>query len=80
MASVDMTTPENPTVPTTNGPVDDEPHAGFKLAVRRFIGSVVANATALLGLFFLTFSMGRLLAADPVLAITGPGVSKEGYD
>ncbi|MGO8484659.1 ABC transporter permease, partial [Rhizobium leguminosarum] len=34
----------------------------------------------LLVLLFLTFSIGRLLPADPVLAITGAEVSKEVYD
>ncbi|MBW6424280.1 ABC transporter permease [Rhizobium sp. XQZ8] len=66
--------------PATNGPVDDMPDDGIKLAIRRFIGRVVAVVTTLLGLLFLTFSMGRLLPADPVLAITGPEVSKEVYD
>lgn len=85
MASVDMTTRDNSPVPTTtgpatNGPVDDMPDDGIKLAVRHFIGRVVAVVTTLLGLLFLTFSMGRLLPADPVLAITGPEVSKEVYD
>ncbi|WP_205836937.1 ABC transporter permease [Neorhizobium sp. T25_27] len=85
MASVDMTTRDNSPVPTTtdpatDGPVDDMPDDGIKLAVRRFIGRVVAVVTTLLGLLFLTFSMGRLLPADPVLAITGPEVSKEVYD
>ncbi|OHV82732.1 ABC transporter permease [Rhizobium sp. LCM 4573] len=46
----------------------------------RLAGRVVAIVTTLLGLLFLTFSMGRLLPADPVLAITGAEVSKEVYD
>ncbi|CAN7664877.1 ABC transporter permease [Phyllobacterium sp. LjRoot231] len=43
-------------------------------------GRVLAIVTTLLGLLFLTFAMGRLLPADPVLAITGPEVSKAVYD
>ncbi|WP_205836847.1 ABC transporter permease [Neorhizobium alkalisoli] len=80
MASVDVTTRENSTAPTTNGPVEGEPNDAMKLAARRFLGRVFAVATTLLGLLFLTFSMGRLLPADPVLAITGAEVSKEVYD
>ena len=49
-------------------------------AVRRFVGRVVAIATTLLGLMALTFAMGRLLPNDPVIAITGPEVSREVYD
>jgi peptide/nickel transport system permease protein len=40
----------------------------------------VAIATTLLGLMALTFAMGRLLPNDPVIAITGPEVSREVYD
>ena len=50
------------------------------MLVGKVAGRIVAFATTLLGLLFLTFSMGRLLPADPVLAITGPVVSKEVYD
>lgn len=50
------------------------------ITLRRLAGRVVAIVTTLLGLLFLTFSMGRLLPADPVLAITGAEVSKEVYD
>lgn len=55
------------------------PHP-LAIILRRLAGRVVAIVTTLLGLLFLTFSMGRLLPADPVLAITGPEVSKEVYD
>lgn len=48
--------------------------------LRRLAGRGLAIVTTLLGLLFLTFSMGRLLPADPVLAITGPEVSKAVYD
>ncbi|MET3897873.1 peptide/nickel transport system permease protein [Devosia sp. UYZn731] len=46
----------------------------------RIVGRLVAVVTTLFGLLALTFSMGRLLPADPVLAITGPEVSKAVYD
>lgn len=48
------------------------------------LGNLVKRGTALVitlfGLLALTFAMGRLLPADPVLAITGPEVSREVYD
>ena len=58
---------------------DTPPHPLVAL-LRRLAGRVVAIVTTLLGLLFLTFSMGRLLPADPVLAITGSEVSKAVYD
>lgn len=67
-------------------PLDRKPIAvdatdnGMKSAIRNFIGRASAVLTTLFGLLFLTFSMGRLLPADPVLAITGPEVSAEVYD
>ena len=63
---------------------DGSPKGGPSLArrrrLRRLAGRVVAIATTLLGLLALTFFMGRLLPADPVLAITGPEVSRAVYD
>jgi peptide/nickel transport system permease protein len=41
---------------------------------------ILSIVLTLLGLLLLTFSMGRLLPADPVLAITGAEVSKATYD
>ncbi len=58
---------------------DTEPSRGTLLA-RRIAGRALAIATTLLGLLGLTFAMGRLLPNDPVIAITGPEVSKEVYD
>jgi peptide/nickel transport system permease protein len=58
---------------------DPEPSRAAVLA-RRLTGRVAAIATTLLGLLALTFAMGRLLPNDPVIAITGPEVSKEVYD
>jgi len=58
---------------------DTEPSRGAQLA-RRFTGRAFAIATTLLGLLGLTFAMGRLLPNDPVIAITGPEVSREVYD
>ncbi len=58
---------------------DPEPSRVAALA-RRLTGRIAAIATTLLGLLALTFAMGRLLPNDPVIAITGPEVSKEVYD
>jgi peptide/nickel transport system permease protein len=60
-------------------PGDPEPSQGALLA-RRITGRIVAIATTLFGLLALTFAMGRLLPNDPVIAITGPEVSREVYD
>lgn len=46
----------------------------------RIFGRVVSILITLMGLLALTFFMGRLLPADPVLAITGAEVSREVYD
>lgn len=46
----------------------------------RIFGRVVSILITLLGLLALTFFMGRLLPADPVLAITGAEVSPAVYD
>lgn len=46
----------------------------------RIAGRVLAAAITLLGLLALTFFMGRLLPADPVLAITGPDAPQAVYD
>ncbi len=49
-------------------------------ARRRLSGRVVSIVTTLLGLLLLTFMMGRLLPADPVLAVTGTEVNRETYE
>lgn len=80
MASADLTSKrENSLRSTEGGFADAAPHPLMSL-LRRLAGRAVAVVTTLLGLLFLTFSMGRLLPADPVLAITGAEVSKEVYD
>ncbi|WP_293855979.1 ABC transporter permease [uncultured Alsobacter sp.] len=43
-------------------------------------GRILSIVLTLLGLLLLTFTMGRLLPADPVLAITGAEVNKATYD
>lgn len=43
-------------------------------------GRVASMAITLFGLILLTFLMGRLLPADPVLAVTGSEVDKETYE
>jgi len=47
---------------------------------RRLSGRALSVAITLAGLLLLTFLMGRLLPADPVLAITGSEVDKATYD
>ena len=80
MASADLTSKrESGTRSAEGGFAEAAPHPLVNL-LRRLAGRVVAVVTTLLGLLFLTFSMGRLLPADPVLAITGAEVSKEVYD
>lgn len=80
MANADLTSKqESSRHSQVGGFADAAPHPLTSL-LRRLAGRVVAVVTTLLGLLFLTFSMGRLLPADPVLAITGPEVSKEVYD
>jgi peptide/nickel transport system permease protein len=49
-------------------------------ATGRILGRVVSILVTLLGLLALTFFMGRLLPADPVLAVTGDEVSPQVYD
>ncbi|WP_256515628.1 ABC transporter permease [Alsobacter ponti] len=46
----------------------------------RVAGRLLSIALTLLGLLLLTFTMGRLLPADPVLAVTGAEVNKATYD
>jgi peptide/nickel transport system permease protein len=70
---------QNALLSVDDGFDDPEPSPAAMLA-RRLAGRVVAIATTLLGLLALTFAMGRLLPNDPVIAITGPEVSKEVYD
>jgi peptide/nickel transport system permease protein len=48
--------------------------------LRQLLGRVLSVVTTLLGLMLLTFSMGRLLPADPVLAVTGSEVDRATYD
>jgi peptide/nickel transport system permease protein len=48
--------------------------------LRRLLGRALSVVTTLLGLMLLTFSMGRLLPADPVLAVTGSEVDRATYD
>lgn len=47
---------------------------------RRIVGRAFSVALTLLGLLALTFFMGRLLPADPVLAVTGFEVDRATYD
>ena len=46
------------------------------LRTRRLSGRTLSVVVTLIGLMLLTFSMGRLLPADPVLAVTGSEVDK----
>ncbi len=50
------------------------------LRMRRLSGRTLSVVVTLIGLMLLTFSMGRLLPADPVLAVTGSEVDKATYD
>lgn len=80
MASADLTSKrETDSRSRQSAFADAAPHPLLAL-LRRLAGRGAAIVTTLLGLLFLTFSMGRLLPADPVLAITGPEVSKAVYD
>lgn len=54
--------------------------AWFGGRAARLGGRMLAVAITLLGLLALTFFMGRLLPADPVLAITGPDAPQAVYD
>ena len=49
------------------------------LRLRQFSGKAVSILVTLVGLLLLTFTMGRLLPADPVLAVTGSEVDKATY-
>ncbi|MFB2606715.1 ABC transporter permease, partial [Rhizobium phaseoli] len=79
MANADLTSKREGRQPAGGGFAEAAPHPLLSL-LRRLAGRVLAVVTTLLGLLFLTFSMGRLLPADLVLAITGAEVSKEVYD
>ena len=48
--------------------------------VRSGVGRLASVLFTLVGLLALTFFIGRLLPADPVLAVTGPEVTKATYD
>ena len=48
--------------------------------LRRLLGRALSIVVTLLGLMLLTFSMGRLLPADPVLAVTGSEVDRATYE
>ena len=48
--------------------------------LRRVAGRTASVLTTLLGLLLLIFAMGRLLPADPVLAVTGSEVDRATYD
>jgi peptide/nickel transport system permease protein len=50
------------------------------LRMRRLSGRTLSVVVTLVGLMLLTFSMGRLLPADPVLAVTGSEVDRATYD
>ncbi|MGO1077115.1 ABC transporter permease [Inquilinus sp. CA228] len=50
------------------------------LRMRRLSGRTLSIVVTLVGLMLLTFSMGRLLPADPVLAVTGSEVDSATYD
>ncbi|MBB4230082.1 ABC transporter permease [Rhizobium mongolense] len=80
MASADLTSKRDADSNLDEDGLAHAPSHPLVMILRRLAGRVVAVVTTLLGLLFLTFSMGRLLPADPVLAITGAEVSKEVYD
>ncbi|MBX3540674.1 MAG: ABC transporter permease [Chelatococcus sp.] len=50
------------------------------LRLRQFSGKALSIVVTLVGLLLLTFTMGRLLPADPVLAVTGSEVDKATYE
>ena len=50
------------------------------MRAKRLSGRVFSILTTLVGLLLLTFTMGRLLPADPVLAVTGSEVNRETYE
>ncbi len=53
---------------------------GMRRQARRAGGRLLSIAITLTGLMLLTFTMGRLLPADPVLAVTGSEVDRATYD
>lgn len=72
------------TIPAT-AKIDGPPKGGpspsrARHLAGRVFGRTVSILITLMGLLALTFFMGRLLPADPVLAITGAEVSPEVYD
>lgn len=80
MASADLTSERDSDRNVDHDAFGHTDRHRLKTILRRLAGRAVAIVTTLLGLLFLTFAMGRLLPADPVLAITGPEVSKAVYD
>jgi peptide/nickel transport system permease protein len=60
--------------------IDTARRSGGAPRLRRLLGRVLSIIITLFGLMLLTFSMGRLLPADPVLAVTGSEVDKATYD
>src|SRR5688572_3608590 len=48
--------------------------------LRQVSGRLLSVLITLFGLLFLTFSMGRLLPADPVLTVTGAEVDRQTYE
>src|SRR5262245_8629448 len=59
------------------------PEAGSwvtSVRLRRISGRFLSVLITLFGLLFLTFSMGRLLPADPVLTVTGAEVDRQTYE
>lgn len=54
---------------------------GERLTTARSLGaSLLVMATTLLGLLVITFAVGRLIPADPVIAIIGDQGTQEAYD
>lgn len=53
--------------------------AGF-VRLRRLSGRALSVVVTVAGLMLLTFTMGRLLPADPVLAVTGSEVDRATYE
>jgi peptide/nickel transport system permease protein len=68
--------PQLPDDPSDEGPSK----AKGKRRSIELIKRTLSVAATLFGLMALTFFMGRLLPADPVLAVTGPDVSQAVYD
>lgn len=72
--------PELRPVPGLADGFDDPDPSPTARTAMRLASRAVALVVTLLGLMALTFAMGRLLPNDPVIAVTGPEVSKEVYD